>query len=108
LPLFATKKQSQFKAKTKPILSAGGGFHLEAKINANCLSQRDYEQKMVFFRQKNKANSKPISTMPKNEYNLCIKKTYENISLLEAKKTKPKQSQFKEYQTKTFGCRRPK
>jgi len=58
--LFGNQKTKPIQSQTKPILSAGGGFHLEAKMNATCLSQRDYEKILAFFRQKNKANSKPI------------------------------------------------
>jgi len=42
--------------KTKPIQSQTKPISKMTKINANCLSQRDYEQKMAFFRKKNKAN----------------------------------------------------
>jgi len=53
--------------KTKPIQSQTKPISKSAKMNANCLSQRDYKQKLAFFRQKNKANSKPIYETSKNE-----------------------------------------
>jgi len=65
------------------------------KINANCLSQRDYEQKMTFFHQKKqsqfKANPEQSRGMNISSF---ITKYYENIPLSEAKKTKPNQTQF--------------
>jgi len=60
--------------KTKPIQSQTKPISKTTKINANCLLQRDYEKKLAFFRQKNKANSKPISNMLKNEHNLSFNK----------------------------------
>ena len=50
---FCTRKTKPIQSQTKPISKM-------TKINANCLSQRDYKQKLTFFRQKNKANSNPI------------------------------------------------
>jgi len=60
--------------KTKPIQSQTKPISKMTKINANSVLTRDYEQKPVFFRQKNKANSKPISKTSKNEHKLFYNK----------------------------------
>jgi len=66
-----TKNSALFgNRKTKPIQSQTKPISKNAKMNANYFVQRDYEQKMAFFRQKNKANSKPISKTSKNEHKL--------------------------------------
>jgi len=46
--------------KTKPIQSQTKPISKMPKMNTNCFIQRNYEQKPVFGRKKNKANSKPI------------------------------------------------
>jgi len=46
--------------KTKPIQSQTKPISKMTKINAKCFMQRGYEKILAFFRQKNKANSKPI------------------------------------------------
>ena len=63
----ATRKTKPIQSQTKPISKM-------TKINAKCLLQRDYEQKLAFFRQKNKANSKPISKTSKNNHKIFYNK----------------------------------
>jgi len=72
--IFVNQKTKPIQSQTKPILSAGGGFHLEAKMDANYFVQRDYGKILAFFRRKNKANSNPISKTSKNERKLRIQK----------------------------------
>src|SRR4030042_5720815 len=43
---FSNPKTNPKRTQTKPISKT-------AKINVNCLSQKDYEQNIAFFRQKN-------------------------------------------------------
>jgi len=63
-------------------------------MNITCLSQRDYEQKPVFIRKKNKAKSNPINTKSKNEHKLCLHKGLRKYRLLESKKTNPIKPNF--------------
>jgi len=60
--------------KTKPIQSQTKPISKMTKINANSVLTKDYEQKMTFFRKKNKANSKPIYKTSKNEHKVFYNK----------------------------------
>ena len=64
-------------------------------MNITSVKTRDYENKLVFEHQKNKAKSNPISKSAKMTITSVPTKDYENVPYFRPKKTKPKQSQFK-------------
>ena len=80
--------------KTKPIQSQTKPISKMTKINATYFTQRDYEKILVFFRQKKQSQFKPNPEQSRGmNINSAITKCYENNPLLDAKKTKPIQTQ---------------
>ncbi len=107
----APKKQTQtnpIQTQSKPVLSAVEWANLrKAKMNVSFTLTKDYRKKDDFIVRINKANSNPISKMPKMNVNLYVIEDYENEPPSGPKKqTQFKPNFFKGQNERKIACRK--
>jgi hypothetical protein len=96
-PLFCKQLKEKYvdfgDQKTNPKQTQTNPISKMTKMNASSVLTRDYEQKMVISRPKNKAKTNPISAKAKNEHNFIYYKVLWEFVPLAAQKNEPKRTQ---------------